>query len=77
MPAVQVEITKRKCQAYGNCVARAPQVFALGEDRKVTLLDPEGAPEEVIVRAARSCPYRVIAVSDSAGHPIFPPAPRK
>jgi len=73
MSSVRIEITKRKCQAYGNRVARAPLVFALGDDRKVELVNPEGASDEMIVQAAKSCPYRVIAVSDSAGQPIFPP----
>ena len=76
MSSVRIEITKRKCQAYGNRVARAPLVFALGDDRKVELVNPEGASDEMIVQAAKSCPYRVIAVSDSARQPIFPP-PRK
>lgn len=76
MSSIRIEITKRKCQAFGNCVARTPQVFALGDDRKVELVDPQGASDEMIVQAAKSCPYRVIAVSDSAGQQIFPP-PRK
>jgi ferredoxin len=73
MSSVQIEITRRKCQAYGNCIARAPSVFALGADRKVELLDPQGASDEVVLQAAKSCPYRVIAVRDDAGQQIFPP----
>jgi ferredoxin len=73
---VRIEITKRKCQAFGNCLAKAPSVFALGDDRKVEVTNPAGASTDDIVRAAKSCPYRVIAVADENGQPLFPP-PRK
>jgi ferredoxin len=76
MSGVRIEITKRKCQAFGNCLAKAPAVFRLGEDRKVEVIDPAGAGDETIVQAAKSCPYRVITVIDPSGQPIFPP-PRK
>jgi ferredoxin len=73
---VRLEVTKRKCQGYGQCTATAPGVFALGEGRKVEVVDPAGAPAAVILEAARGCPYRVITVFDDAGEPLFPP-PRK
>jgi ferredoxin len=73
MPSVRIEITKKKCQAFGNCMAKAPAVFALGADRKVELVDPGGAPDDTILQAAKSCPYRVIAVIDAGGEQIFPP----
>jgi ferredoxin len=51
-------------------------VFALGADKKVELVDPAGAADEAILQAAKSCPYRAIAVSNEQGEQIFPP-PRK
>jgi ferredoxin len=76
MPSVGIEIARRKCQAFGNCLAKAPSVFRLDKDRKVEVIDPAGASDEVIVAAAKSCPYRVITVAGPDGTPIFP-APRK
>jgi ferredoxin len=76
MPSVSIEIARRKCQAFGNCLVKAPSVFRLDKDRKVEVIDPAGASDEVIVAAAKSCPYRVITVSGTDGTPIFP-APRK
>ena len=73
---MQIEVTKRKCQAYGQCTATAPGVFVLGADRKVEVVDPSGAPDAVILEAAKGCPYRVITVRDDAGQQLFPP-PRK
>jgi ferredoxin len=73
---VQIEVTKRKCQAYGQCTATAPGVFVLGADRKVEVVDQAGAPDTVILEAAKGCPYRVITVRDDADQQLFPP-PRK
>jgi ferredoxin len=74
MTSVRVEINTKKCQAFGNCIARAPAVFALGADRKATIVDPAGAADDTILQAAKSCPYRAIAVSNEQGEQIFPPA---
>ena len=74
--SVRIEITKRKCQAFGNCLAKAPEVFRLGDDRKVEVIDPVGGSDETVVQAAKSCPYRVITVFDPDGLQLFP-APRK
>jgi ferredoxin len=76
MTSVRIDINKRKCQAFGNCLAKAPAVFALGSDKKVELVDPASSPDETILQAAKSCPYRAIAVSNEQGEQIFPP-PRK
>jgi ferredoxin len=76
MTSVRIDINKKKCQAFGNCFARAPAVFALGADKKVELLDAVGAPDEAILQAAKSCPYRAIEVSNEQGEQIFPP-PRR
>jgi ferredoxin len=76
MTSVRIEINKKKCQAFGNCIARAPAVFRLGADKKAEVIDPAGAPDETILQAAKSCPYRAIAVSNEQGEQIFPP-PRK
>jgi ferredoxin len=73
---VRIDINKKKCQAFGNCIAREPAMFRLGVDKKAELIDPAGAPDESILQAAKSCPYRAITVSREHGEQIFPP-PRK
>ena len=74
MTSVRIDINKKKCQAFGNCITKAPAVFGLGEDKKASLVDPAGAPDDTILQAAKSCPYRAIAVSNERGEQIFPPA---
>jgi ferredoxin len=73
MNKLQIEITRRKCQGFGKCAETAPTVFRVGDDRKVVVLDSSGAEEGAVVQAAKSCPYRVIALTDEAGRPVFPP----
>jgi ferredoxin len=49
------------CAAHGDCVAVAPQVFAL-EDLAVVVGD---GPDDLILEAARACPSGAIIVIDA------------
>lgn len=69
----EVRINREKCQAHGKCVQLAPQTFSLGEDGKVVLGDSGASSDDVLLRAARSCPYRVINLFDGEGGQVFPP----
>ena len=74
MTRLRIELNKERCQAFAKCTTTAPAVFALGADRKVVVVDAAGADDETIVKAAKSCPYRVITlVDDVSGAPVFPP----
>jgi ferredoxin len=71
--ALRIELNKDKCQAYHRCTVVAPAVFALDGDDKVELADPRGASDEIVLKAAKACPYRVIALFDEAtGEQLFP-----
>ena len=77
MPRLRIDVAKAKCRAFGQCMKVAPAVFAFDADRKVDVADAGAAPAELVVKAARSCPYRVITVfDDDTGAQLFPP-PRK
>jgi len=77
MSRLRVSVNPVKCQAYKRCTAIAPAVFAPGPDGKATVLQAGGAPDEEVVRAARSCPYRAITVTvDATNEQIFPPMPK-
>jgi ferredoxin len=74
MPRLRIEIAKTKCRSFGKCMSVAPEVFAFDDERKVRVLDSAGAPGETVLKAAKSCPYRVISVVDGeTGEPVFPP----
>jgi len=62
-----------KCQGYGKCAATMPGFFRLGDDRKVALQGGAETSDETVVKAAKTCPYRAIAVVDTAtSEQIFP-----
>jgi ferredoxin len=73
MSKYRVELNQAKCQAYGRCSLVAPALFAIGEDRKVRLVGNDESPEDAVMEAAKSCPYRVISIFDAeSGEQLFP-----
>lgn len=74
MTRLRIELNTDRCRSFAKCTTTAPAVFALGDDRKVVVLDPSGNDDDTIVRAAKSCPYKVITLIDEAtGAPVYPP----
>jgi len=71
----RVTVNELKCQAYRRCSAVAPAVFGINATSgKAEVLHGSETPQDLIVQAARSCPYRAITVVDeSAGEQLFPP----
>ncbi len=77
MSRLRVTVNTIKCQSYKRCAAVAPAVFGIGADDKATVLHPEAAPQDEVVKAARSCPYRAITVAvEETGEQLFPPRPK-
>jgi ferredoxin len=70
---IEVETDRNKCQGFGKCVHWAPATFALDTENKVVLGDSDASEDEMLIRAAKSCPYRVITVSSAERGQIFPP----
>lgn len=55
------------CEAHGDCVLAAPEVFELGDDDDtVTVLDPEPGDDlrDKVKRAEQDCPVTAITVED-------------
>jgi len=77
MTKFRIELNRSKCQAYGKCAATAPALFGLDDSRKVRLADGHETADDLVVKAAKGCPYRVITVVDAeSGGQIFP-VPRR
>ena len=71
---LRVCIDTVKCQSYRRCTAVAPAVFGIGKDDKAEVRHPAEMPREILLKAARSCPYRAISVVDEdSGQQLFPP----
>ena len=71
---IRVTVNSAKCQSYGRCVAIAAAAFKIGANGKA---EPQVAPEvpqEILLKAVRSCPYRAISAFDAdTGQQLFPP----
>jgi len=77
MAKLKTTVDKNKCIASGDCVETAPAVFRLDAGGKSEVHNQTGAPDAVIVAAARGCPAKaIIVVDEETGVQLFPP-PRK
>lgn len=63
---MRVIVDSRKCITAGQCMVTAPEVFDLGDDGVVTLLEdsPPAHLHEAVRDSADLCPARVIRVED-------------
>jgi ferredoxin len=74
MAKLKVSVDRGKCQAHGACMKYAPATFALDDERKVRLVQSGADADDALLKAARVCPYRVIALMDEeTGGQVFPP----
>jgi ferredoxin len=64
---IRVEVDPELCIGSGDCVETAPDVFELGPDDKAVVVDPDGAPLDDVVDAARNCPVSAIRVMSADG----------
>jgi ferredoxin len=77
MAKLKTTVDKAKCISSEDCVQTAPGVFQLDNDGKSEVLNEAGAPDNVILAAARGCPAKAIVVVDQdSGVQLYPP-PKK
>jgi ferredoxin len=77
MAKLNTTVNKTKCIASGDCVEMAPGVFQLDDAEKSEVYNQTGAPDSVILAAARACPAKaIIVVDEESGTQLFPP-PKK
>ena len=71
--ALRVTVDHAFCVGNAQCVGLAPGVFRHNESRQSEVVDPAGAPEELILKAASYCPTGAIEVADvDTGEILFP-----
>ena len=68
----KITIDRRMCIGYADCVGIAPEVFRLGDDNVVVVMDPEGADDETVLDAARACPVDAITLIDEFEEQVWP-----
>ena len=77
MARLKTTVNKAKCIASEDCVQTAPGVFQLDDDGKSEVYNQGGAPDNVILAAARACPAKaIIVVDEHSGAQLFP-VPKK
>jgi ferredoxin len=59
---IGIEVDRALCIGSGDCVDTAPDVFQLDSEDKAVVVDPDGAPVDVVVEAAANCPVSAIRV---------------
>jgi ferredoxin len=63
---VRIAVDLDLCQGHGVCESEAPDVFEVGKDRQVTVLDPtpgEGLRPQVEA-AVRYCPTAALRITE-------------
>jgi ferredoxin len=63
MRAFRVVVDHDLCVGNGTCLVVAPSVFAHNAARQSEVIDPTGASESVIRKAAESCPVGAIRIT--------------
>jgi ferredoxin len=77
MAKLKTTVSKAKCISSEDCVETASGVFRLDGEGKSEVYNQAGAPDGVILAAARGCPVKAITVIDEeTGTQLFPP-PKK
>jgi ferredoxin len=70
---LRITVDHGLCVGNAQCVGLAPAVFRHNENRQSEVVDPSGAPEELILKAAGYCPTGAIEVADAeSGKILFP-----
>jgi ferredoxin len=63
---MRIEVDWDLCESNGVCMGVIPEVFQLGDDDMLSVLQPQVTPEnESLVReAVRQCPRQAISIED-------------
>ncbi|GFG66753.1 ferredoxin [Mycobacterium kubicae] len=63
---MKVHVDWDLCESNGVCMGIAPEVFELGDDDMLTVLQPDVAPEneELVRDAVRQCPRQAISITE-------------
>ncbi len=77
MAKFTVDIQRERCQAHGACLKVAAAAFQLDGQNKVRMADVASVSDDTLLRAAQSCPYRVITIVDAQTGEQVHPRPRK
>ena len=58
----KIKIDREVCIGASACIAAAGKTFALDEEGKSRVIDPQGDDEDSILAAAAACPTQAIEI---------------
>lgn len=63
---MRIVLDQRKCSSIGMCESVAPDVFEVGDDGALTVLEPEqpDSRRELVEDAVAACPTGALSLSD-------------
>ena len=71
--ALEIRVDHGLCVGNAQCIGLAPNVFRHNDNRQSEVVDPAGAPDELILKAAGYCPTGAIEVLDAdTGERLYP-----
>lgn len=73
-PIGKIIIDRDLCIGAGSCSSLASGVFALDEENKAVVLNPNGNDDEAILLAAKSCPVFAISLYTKKNKQLYPEA---
>jgi len=77
MTKLSAAVNIAKCQGYGGCQKAAPAAFGRRSDGKAEVFSSLEIEDEILLRGARSCPYRAITITKAEdGTQVYPPVRR-
>src|SRR5919204_4372972 len=70
---LKVEVDRDVCIGSGDCARLAPTAFALDDEDRAYVLDPESVDADTLRQAERNCPSGAIVVSEAEAAPAAQP----
>ncbi len=63
---MRIVVDRDLCQGHGVCESEAPDVFEVGKDHQVVVLDPTPPEDQraVVGAAVRFCPTHALSIAD-------------
>ena len=73
MAKYKIKIDREVCVGDRACTEEAPDTFAIDDEGKSVVTNPDGDPPEHILGAAKSCPFEGISLYDvETGKQVWP-----
>lgn len=68
----KIQVDRNLCIGAGSCTAITPEVFALDNDNKAIIVNPNANTDDNILLSAQSCPTNAILLYDEEGNKLYP-----